>query len=340
MSWYGGGYGDFAPYVPVAKRRANALRHALKLAKKEKRPLDPVSITGRAMATTFWGQAWCENLEAYSDYASRLPRGRTYARNGSVVDLRIKQGKIEAIVAGSEVYTITISIETLSQPLWTRLKSECSSSIASLIDLLRGRFDDGVMQRLAHPTDGLFPRPKEIKMKCSCPDSAGLCKHLAAVLYGVGNRLDKSPELLFTLRKVDHLELVNQAVAAGNLERSLAAGDDNSLAGSDLGAMFGIELDQAPTAPKAVTAVKQKTKAKTVNKAPTKNQSKTQVKTQNKTQTKTLPKTKPQPAQPAVALRKTSRKTLVQAIVPPSKATKPPRVKIPVVSITKRKKAR
>jgi uncharacterized Zn finger protein len=256
MSWYRGGggygygYGGFAPYVPVATRRANAAKYAQKLAKKEKRELAPVKISTRAMATTYWGKAWCDNLEAYSDYSNRLPRGRTYARNGSVIDLQIKKGKIEAIVSGSNIYTIAISIETLSKSSWTRLKSECSRSIASLIDLLQGRFDAGVMQRLAHPTEGLFPRPQEIKMHCSCPDSAGLCKHLAAVLYGVGNRLDASPELLFTLRNVDHLELVSQAVAEGNLDRTLAAGDHNALAGSDLGEMFGIDLDDSNATPK------------------------------------------------------------------------------------------
>ena len=243
------GYGGFAPYVSVAARRAEAARHAQKLAK-QGRELAPIIIAGRAMATTYWGKAWCDNLEAYSDYANRLPRGRTYARNGSIIDLQIKKAKIEAIVSGSQIYTISISIETLAKTSWTRLKSECSQSIASLIDLLQGRFDTGVMQRLAHPTEGLFPHPKEIKMKCSCPDSAGLCKHLAAVLYGVGNRLDTSPELLFTLRNVDHLELVSQAVADVNLDRTLSVGADNSLAGSDLGEIFGIDLDVSKPAPK------------------------------------------------------------------------------------------
>ncbi|MEX2185750.1 MAG: SWIM zinc finger family protein [Pirellulales bacterium] len=270
MSWYGRrerygrgyGYGGFAPYVPVAKRRANAAKHAQKLAKQEGRQLAPVLIAGRAMATTYWGKAWCDNLEAYSDFANRLPRGRTYARNGSVIDLQIKQGKIAAIVSGSQIYTISISITTLAKPSWTRLKAECSQSIASLIDLLQGRFDAGVMQRLAHPTDGLFPRPKEITMKCSCPDSAGLCKHLAAVLYGIGNRLDTSPELLFTLRNVDQLELVGDAVAHGNLDRTLDANEDNSLAGSDLGEMFGIDLDERPVVRKTTRGAKKPVAAK------------------------------------------------------------------------------
>jgi uncharacterized Zn finger protein len=251
---YGGdyGYGRFPPYVPVAQRRANAAVHAAKLAKKEGRELAPVTIAGRAIAVTYWGKAWCENLEAYSDFANRLPRGRTYARNGSIIDLQIKKGKVEAIVSGSEIYTISITITTLAKASWNSLKTDCSQSIASLIDLLQGRFDAGVMQRLAHRTDGLFPRPAEIKMKCSCPDWAGLCKHLAAVLYAVGNRLDASPELLFTLRNVDHLELVGQAVAESNLDRTLDAGDQGALAGSDLGEIFGIELDQAtPKKPRA-----------------------------------------------------------------------------------------
>ena len=264
MSWYSRrsrygndyGYGGFAPYVPVAQRLAQGAKHAKALAKKQGREPAPVNITTKGMANTYWGKAWCTNLEAYSDYANRLPRGRTYARNGSVVDLQIKKGKIEALVSGSEVYTISITIETLTKPLWNRLKSECSASIASLIDLLQGRFDEGVMTRLAHPTEGLFPRPKEIKMRCSCPDSAGLCKHLAAVLYGVGNRLDNSPELLFTLRNVDHLELVSQAVAEGNLDQTLDAGKENALAGSDLGEIFGIDLDQQGSTPNKVSGTK------------------------------------------------------------------------------------
>jgi uncharacterized Zn finger protein len=243
MGWGGSWYGDWKPYVPVAKRRANAAKYAAKVAKKEGRPLAPVNIDGKKIAATFWGKAWCDNLERYSDYANRLPRGRTYVRNGSVVDLVIENGKIRALVAGSEVYTVTISITTLEKPAWKKIKQQCSQSIVSLIDLLQGKFDQGVMERLTQRDGGLFPKPGEIKMRCSCPDSAGLCKHLAAVMYGVGARLDQSPELLFTLRDVDHLELIGQAVAADNLDKSLGAGQPSALAGSDLGELFGIEID-------------------------------------------------------------------------------------------------
>jgi uncharacterized Zn finger protein len=243
MAWRGGWYGDWKPYVPVARRRANAASYAAKLAKKEGRALAPIKIDGRKIVQTFWGEAWCDNLERYSDFANRLPRGRTYVRNGSVIDLCIENGKIKALVSGSEVYTATITITTLEKSAWNKIKKECSQSIASLIDLLQGKFDQGVMERLTQRDGGLFPKPGEIKMRCSCPDSAWLCKHLAAVMYGVGARFDSSPELLFTLRAVDHLELIGQAVAADNLDKTLGSGEPSALAGSDLGELFGIEID-------------------------------------------------------------------------------------------------
>ncbi|MCI0332626.1 MAG: hypothetical protein L0228_05325 [Planctomycetes bacterium] len=239
MSWYG----PWRPYVPVAKRRAKAAAYAARLAKKEKRTLCPVKIAGRKIASSFWGQAWCDNLERYSDFANRLPRGRTYARNGSVIDLQIDRGKIKSIVSGSEIYRIEIEITVLKKGLWNRLKRECSNSIDSLLDLLRGRFEQGVMQRLTQPADGLFPHPKEIKMRCSCPDWAGLCKHVAATLYGVGARLDAAPELLFTLRGVDHLELIGEAVRTTNLERALGTTTGATLGNAELSEMFGIDIE-------------------------------------------------------------------------------------------------
>ena len=270
MAWYGG-WNDWRPYVPVAKRRANGAKEAARIAKKEKRAPAPIKIEGRKIAKSFWGEAWCDNLERYSDFANRLPRGRTYVRNGSVADLVIERGKVRALVSGSELYTVTVSITTLGTPAWKRIKQDCSQSIASLIDLLQGKFDTAVMQRLTEREGGLFPRPAEIEMECSCPDYAGLCKHVAAVLYGVGARLDKSPELLFTLRDVDHLELIGQAVAAENLDRALGTTEDGSLAGSNLGELFGIELDAAsatPPAPEAKKAAAPAARAKKPRRAP------------------------------------------------------------------------
>lgn len=256
MRW--GGNDDWQPYVPVAERRAQALRSATRLAKRQGRAVAPVELAGRKITTTFWGQAWCDNLEAYSDFANRLPRGATYVRNGSVVDLVIKPGKVEALVAGTDTYTVAIKIAPLAAAVWKKIKTDCSSSILSLLDLLGGRLSDAVMQRLTRPKDGLFPAPKEIDLSCSCPDYSACCKHIAAVMYGIGHRLDTNPELLFLLRKVDHQELVSQAVTAGNLDRELTGGGNApGLADEDLGALFGIELETTSAAAGPAAAKKQ-----------------------------------------------------------------------------------
>jgi uncharacterized Zn finger protein len=228
------------PYVPVAERRRQAALHVQKLVKKGQ-AVTPVILEGRTIARTFWGKSWCENLERYSDYETRLPRGRTYVRNGSVVDLRIARGEIVAIVSGSDVYTVRINVEAASPAVWKALCKDCAGNIDSLVELLQGRFSKGVMERVCLPGKGLFPSPKEIKLSCSCPDWADMCKHVAAVLYGVGARLDASPELLFTLRGVDGAELVAKAGEGLPLARKPVS-SKRVMTGGDLGAIFGVEM--------------------------------------------------------------------------------------------------
>jgi uncharacterized Zn finger protein len=236
MSWRDFGW---RPYVPVAQRRANAAREVAKLTKKTGRAASPVVLSGRVIATTFWGKAWCDNLEAYSDFANRLPRGRTYVRNGSVVDLHITRGRIAALVSGSELYHIGINIAPLPPKQWGMLQKECSGGIDSVLELLQGRLSSGVMQVMTQPRTGLFPSPKEIALDCSCPDWADLCKHVAAVLYGVGARLDENPALLFELRGVDPAELVSQASAAAAVGASSPA---QTLTDAEVSDVFGIEI--------------------------------------------------------------------------------------------------
>ncbi len=227
----------FPPYVPVHVRQAKAEREAAKQAKKGVR-LSPVKIEGNTIARTFWGKAWCVHLESFSDYSNRLPRGRTYVRNGSVIDLQIKRGSIEAQVMGSSLYRITIEIDALPNPRWKSIKGESAGKIDSLVELLQGRLSDAVMRLITDRDRGIFPGPREIRMRCSCPDSAGLCKHLAAVLYGVGARFDTEPSLLFLLRGADHLELITSAAsAAAPAGPSAAALDDDALAD-----VFGIDI--------------------------------------------------------------------------------------------------
>src|SRR4051794_22166158 len=197
MSFY-----EYGPYVSVAAKREKALRHVAKLRKKGQ-TIRPVAIEGRAISKSFWGMSWCTNLERYSDYESRLPRGRAYVRNGSVVHLEIAKGKITAIVAGSSPYDVKIAIAPVKAKRWQAICRDCAGSVDSLVELLQGRLAKGVMDRVCHEGDGLFPAPEEIELSCSCPDGAGMCKHVAAVLYGIGARLDQEPQLLFLLRDVD-----------------------------------------------------------------------------------------------------------------------------------------
>ncbi len=242
MGRYDDDYYGWKPYVPVAQRRAQAAREVAKRAKQGLK-VSPVQIQGRTIASTFWGKAWCTNLEGYSDFANRIPRGRTYVRNGSVVHLEIGKGRIKALVSGSELYEVQIDIAELPKPDWTALKKQCGGQIGSLVELLQGKLSKGVMEVVTDRNHGLFPKPKEIKMRCSCPDYAGMCKHLAAVMYGVGNRLDSAPELLFTLRGVDHRELIEQAIPSAPIKTASVA---HTIATGDLGAIFDIEIGDAP----------------------------------------------------------------------------------------------
>ena len=255
MPWHR--YGGWSEYVPVASRIARAEKLAAKRAKSAGRQPEPITITGGAIATTFWGKSWCRNLECYSDFSNRLPRGRTYARNGSVVDLLVGRGRIDAVVAGSTTYDTAITIAALPPPVWRAIKADCASSIGSLVDLLSGRLTDDVMRRLGRPGDGMFPAPREVKVKCSCPDGARLCKHLAAVLYAIGNRLDTRPELLFLLRGVDQTELV-AAATKESVSRAVRGDAAHALADDHLASIFGIEIGGPEPPPAARSTAREK----------------------------------------------------------------------------------
>ena len=226
--------------------------------RKQGHAVSPIVIAGRTIASTFWGKAWCDNLESYSDFANRLPRGRTYVRNGSVVHLEIQPGKITALVSGSELYKVEITISALSAAHWKCVKGRCAGQIGSLVELLQGRLSKSVMEVVTHRSEGLFPKPAEIEMKCSCPDWAGMCKHIAAVMYGIGARLDQKPELLFLLRKVDHLELIAGAVDSTPVEAGKPRGK-KTIATGDLADVFGIEMAEEETPAEQSTAQNKKT---------------------------------------------------------------------------------
>ncbi len=240
------GFYGFRPYVPVAQRGWQAQKEMAKLSKNG-RVVAPIAIEGRKIAQSFWGKAWCDNLERYSDFENRLPRGRTYVRNGSVIDLQIERGKVGALVSGSEIYTVEVEVAVAAPARWKAICRDCAGSIGSLVELLQGKLSKNVMERVCREADGLFPAPPEIKMSCSCPDWAGMCKHVAATLYGVGARLDSNPDLLFALRGVDRAELVSTVGADLPLTEAAAA-SERVLADDDVAALFGIDI-AAPDAP-------------------------------------------------------------------------------------------
>ena len=249
MSWY-----EWRPYVPVATRRRKA-EQELKRRKKKGQSVASVIIDGRTIAKSFWGKSWCANLERYSDYENRLPRGRTYVRNGSVIDLQIKKGEVLASVSGSSLYDIRIAIAPVKAGRWNSICRDCAGSIDSLVELLQGRLAKGVMDRVCREGDGLFPSPKEIELSCSCPDWADMCKHVARRSMASVRDSMKRPQLLFALRGVDESDLLARAGDDLSLKNAAPA---KVLDSDDVAALFGLEMAQEPAPRPSSTKTKQR----------------------------------------------------------------------------------
>ncbi len=247
----------FPEYVTVAEKRARAQR-AVEILKKKNPNIAPIVIEGRKLARTWWGKAWNDNLERYSDYVNRIERGRSYVRHGAVLDLKITPGKIAALVQGSRTkpYKIDITIQPLDKATWESITKACEGKIDSLQELLDGKFPTALAELFMKKGKGLFPDPKQISLHCSCPDWAAMCKHVAAVLYGVGARLDKNPGLFFVLRDVNVDELVSKAIAekSETLLRKSGKKSSRVINNDDISAMFGIEMDVNDNAPSRETA--------------------------------------------------------------------------------------
>ena len=334
------------PYVPVAERRRKAAQKVAKM-KKAGKKVSPVEIEGRKITATFWGDAWCKNLEAYSDYSNRLPRGRTYVRNGSVLDLKIEKGRIRALVSGTDLYTVDIKIKPLPKKKWAEIKGKCAGQIGSLVELLQGSFSKGVMEIVTCKGEGLFPSPREIDLDCSCPDWATMCKHVAATLYGVGARLDNQPELLFTLRGVDPSEMVEAAIeqptAAGRARKGRVLETD------ELSSVFGVDIDMEGAASDESSTSTQPAK-RTRSATKTRKPAVSTVKKKKSTTKKATPKraaakktsTKKSAAKKATAKKTAGKKTTTKKAVSKATAKKPARDSAAVKTtkkLTSKKKA-
>lgn len=218
---------DFSVYSqPETSELKKNARESKKRAEEKGRILHPISVKTRAIVKTWWGKAWCENLERYADYANRIERGKRYVRTGTVIDLNIESGKVLAKVQGSRKtpYNVSIRISPLSEEKCQSIMRRCGRKLENLQALLRGDFPAD-MQELFRGKDGLFPNPREISLDCSCPDRAIMCKHIAAVLYGVGVRLDENSVLFFTLRGIDVERFVDTTLG-NRVEQMLVGFED------------------------------------------------------------------------------------------------------------------
>ena len=214
-----------------------------KEAKSKGKTLHPIVIEGRTIAKSWWGKAWCDNLEKYADYQSRLGRGKRYVRTGAVIDLQMQKGKITARVQGTRKtpYKTEIRISPLTEEKCQTILRHCGRKMENLEALLAGNFPED-MKELFQGKNGLFPEPREISFSCSCPDWALMCKHVAAALYGIGARLDEDPLLFFELRGIDAGRFVDVALE-NRVESMLANADKKTervIDDLDVEALFGV----------------------------------------------------------------------------------------------------
>jgi len=231
---------DYYSYKPRAPKDPAA--QLAKLRKKNPN-IKPVIIEGK-LAKTWWAQAWNKNLESYADYGSRIGRGRSYVRSGAVLDLSILPGNVNALVQGSRArpYEVIVEIDSLPKKKWSDITARCSRKIESLEELASGKFPTDLMELFTNRGDGIFPSPKEIHFECSCPDWASMCKHVAAVLYGIGARFDEEPTLFFLLRDIEFTEVLKKSVEEKMSNMLINAGKATArtMKGIDTYKLFGV----------------------------------------------------------------------------------------------------
>jgi uncharacterized Zn finger protein len=179
---------------------------------------------------TWWGQRWIAALEALGAvYANRLPRGRTYARRGTVHDLAVAPGRVTARVAGSrpQPYRVTLQLPVFDDATWDAIVVALAGRVRHAAELLDGRMPEDVDEVLAACGVSLFPSARELATRCSCPDVANPCKHVAAVHYVLAQTFDADPFLLPALRGRDRQALLAglRAVRSGGAD---AVPDDHA----------------------------------------------------------------------------------------------------------------
>ena len=193
--------------------------------------LHPVVNKTRKLAANFWGSAWMKQLALCESGGMSLAPGRTLLRHGCVLHVDIRPGEITALISAEEVYEVQLKLAPLDEERLQALAAGCSGHIDSLLSLMQGKVDKAVLAQLCHPETGLLPTPEDWKMSCTCPDWADPCPHAAAAIYAAGCLIDKTPELLFTLRALQPENLLS------------APAPTHELNTDKLSALFGIDLE-------------------------------------------------------------------------------------------------
>ena len=235
--------GKFKTYITAAEEKAKIEKKLASLMKKNK-DIEPVIISGNKIAKNWWGIAWNNNLESYADYSNRIARGKKYVKYGAVLDLKITKGRVIALVQGSrkKPYEVVIGIDPLPLSKWKSILKLYSHKIDSLEALAEGEFPKELEETFALKGEGLFPGPDEIHFICSCPDSAYMCKHIAAVLYGIGARFDKDPTLFFMLRDIEIKDLIKKSVEQkmGDMLKNSEKATDREIKDKDIMELFNL----------------------------------------------------------------------------------------------------
>lgn len=225
---------EYPRYVSAAERKEKSEKLIKKLQTSQN--LNPIVVKAKSIATSFWGKSWCRHLSTYEYYTARLSRGRSYLRSGTVVDLQISEGLVQAQVLGTSLYQVNIRFENLDPELWSEFVQKTSGEIDSLLDLLAGNLPEKITEVMCDPFSGFFPDESKIRFSCTCLDDADLCKHVAAALYGVAIRFDEDAKLFFILRGVDPSDLLKQAT------KDFSSPQAEDISKEDLSDLFQIDL--------------------------------------------------------------------------------------------------
>ncbi|MEU8224916.1 SWIM zinc finger family protein [Kribbella sp. NPDC048915] len=195
----------------------------------------------RSFGATWWGRAWLDALEHRARLdPGRLSRGRSYARRGSVLELTVNPGEVEAVVQGSRVtpYQVTVRIRAFSADEWDAVERSVSAQIGRVAALLDGELPPEVVDDVREAGLELLPGAGEVLTNCSCPDFAVPCKHSAAVCYQVADALDDDPFALLLLRGRRRDELLEAL-------RSRRGGGGSATAAAAPSAPVGVRATEA-----------------------------------------------------------------------------------------------